>query len=419
MRCFLLFTPLRQRPYRVLFSAQVCSDLANWLDFLALNALIVYHWGLGAEALAALYITMGIPWVFIGPIASVWTHRLPAKSLMMVCDLLRMVIVFGFIWAPNLYLLLILVFLKGVCSSIFDPVRQTSIRHVVHDEHLAQASSLSQLSVNLTKIIAPSLGGILLALSGPQMAFITGSVLYGLSSLALIMLPPIPSTQADPSAKSSFTQEFTQGLRYIKQHRPLFLGVLFMSIALFLIFLYDGLLPLFISSIGIGEEGLGWLMSAVGLGSVLGSLAAGHWVTWKKDPLSYMSKAGILSGVLFIFVGLGGLKYFFIPLIIWLGIFFFIGFFGARASVPFGYILQSQTPKDLIGRVSAATQAVHNATLLIAPAIGAGMAKLVGVGGVLSLVGVFMSFLSVLFIHFNKSTLDKKENINSHQVEAS
>ena len=49
-----ILAPLRHRPFRLLFGGQVVSDLGDWLDFLALIALIVYRWDLGPSALAAL-----------------------------------------------------------------------------------------------------------------------------------------------------------------------------------------------------------------------------------------------------------------------------------------------------------------------------------------------------------------------------
>lgn len=105
-----MFAPLRQRNYGKIFLAQVLSDLGNWLDFIALNTLIVYVWDLGPEAVAALVITFALPWVLVGPIASVWIERVPKRMVMISSDLIRIAIVLGLYWAPNLYVLLPLVF---------------------------------------------------------------------------------------------------------------------------------------------------------------------------------------------------------------------------------------------------------------------------------------------------------------------
>jgi len=47
-----VFSPLKNRPFAMLFGGQVVSNVGDWLDFLALNALVAYRWNLGAGALA-------------------------------------------------------------------------------------------------------------------------------------------------------------------------------------------------------------------------------------------------------------------------------------------------------------------------------------------------------------------------------
>lgn len=75
-----IFEPLKFRPFRSLFGAQLFSDLGNWLDFIALQVIVAYHWGLDETAIAAVIIVLGLPWVIIGPFASVFVDRLPKSK---------------------------------------------------------------------------------------------------------------------------------------------------------------------------------------------------------------------------------------------------------------------------------------------------------------------------------------------------
>ncbi|MCM3595687.1 hypothetical protein M4D55_07830 [Metabacillus idriensis] len=84
-----LFKPLKNPAYRSLFSAQVFSDLGNWLDFIALQVIIAYHWQYGEGAIAALITIMALPWVFIGPFASVFIDRRPKKRKSRICMSLK------------------------------------------------------------------------------------------------------------------------------------------------------------------------------------------------------------------------------------------------------------------------------------------------------------------------------------------
>src|SRR4051794_2767575 len=171
--------PLRHRAFRLLFAGQVISDLGDWLSFLAIIALIVYKWyanepddSAAAGALAAFSIAQIIPWAFVAPLSGVWVDRWPRKTVMIVADLIRAGVAFALVFAPNLPVLLVLVAISGVVSTFFTPARQASIRSVVPDEDLLAANSLSQLSVQLGKVIGPAIGGLLVTIGGSQAAFV-------------------------------------------------------------------------------------------------------------------------------------------------------------------------------------------------------------------------------------------------------
>lgn len=167
-----LFVPLTHRSYRFLWIAQVFSDFGNFFDIVALEALIVYEWGLGAGALAAFAFAAGLPWILIGLWVALLVDRISKKRLMLICCILRIPFVIGFILAPDLYWLLPLVFLKEILDVLFDPARQASLRWLVPRDRLEQANALSQLSLNTSKIAAPAFGGLVFAVSGSEAVFL-------------------------------------------------------------------------------------------------------------------------------------------------------------------------------------------------------------------------------------------------------
>ena len=124
---------------------QVASNLGDWLDFLALAVLIAYVWEKGPGALAALALVIAVPWIFVAPFAGVLADRWPKRTAMVGADLARAAIVIGFIFAPNLYVLLALVGLKTCFSTLFSPAEQATIRMIVPEELLNAANALSQL----------------------------------------------------------------------------------------------------------------------------------------------------------------------------------------------------------------------------------------------------------------------------------
>ncbi|ASS74890.1 hypothetical protein CIG75_07775 [Tumebacillus algifaecis] len=390
-----IFAPLKHRPYRMLFTGQLFSDLGAWLDLLALGILVAYTWGLGAFELAALTITIGIPWVLIGPFAAVWADRLPRKGLMIFCDLVRIFVVLGFVIAPNLYVLLVLVFLKETFSALFDPARQGAIRTLVPEEVLLQASSLSQLSLNATKVLAPVLGGIIIAVYSPSFVFLLEAVLFLFSIFFIMRLPHLPKPSADRKdggehdrqEKSAFWQQFKEGLRFIGENRILLTAISLMAVRFFLIFLYDGLLVLWGKEVGMGEAYFGIFLGAVGLGTVIGTLLVGQWSFWSNRPIQMMAITGALSGFGILTLALGSFQLIPGNAILWTSIFFLLGCIGAGAAVPYGYVLQKETPSDIIGRVTGSANAISNFAMFVAPALGAVVAEWIGTGGVFAIAG--------------------------------
>ena len=73
---------LRIRQFRLLVSGQLVSNLGDWIDYLALAVLIAYVWNKGPGALAALAVTIAIPWIFVAPFSGVLADRWPKRSAM-------------------------------------------------------------------------------------------------------------------------------------------------------------------------------------------------------------------------------------------------------------------------------------------------------------------------------------------------
>lgn len=411
-----LVKPLTFRAYRSLFSAQLFSDLGNWLDFVALQVIVAYQWGLDETAIAALIFVLGVPWVIIGPFASVFVDRCNKKFFMIVCLLLRIILVGGLFIAPNLPILLILVFLKGTVAAIYDPARQSMIRFTIPEEYLPQAVTLSQLSNNTMKILGPALGGGIIAVFGAKSPFLFEGVGFFLAVTLLLKLPNIKehvlntdSINKESIKKNDYWKELIEGIKHIVYTPKLQTAVVLSSIGFFLIFLYDGLLVFIAQNLGFSQGNFGLLISAVGLGSVIGSILLGNWTGWKSKPLQIMSVAFLISGFFIIVMGLGDMGVVTLPLIGWCLGAFILGLMGSGESVPYSYLLQSETPKHMMGRVSAVATAFQTISMLIAPAIGSLFSKLIGAslillaaGGATWLMGVIILLFIVKRINHSK-----------------
>ncbi|WP_243521923.1 MFS transporter [Bacillus pseudomycoides] len=421
-----IFKPLKFRPFRSLFGAQLFSDLGNWLDFIALQVIVAYHWGLDETAIAAVIIVLGLPWVIIGPFASVFVDRLPKKQMMVICLFLRIVFVGGLFFAPNLYTLLIFVFLKGTVAAIYDPARQSMIRFTIPDNHLPEAVTLSQLSTNTMKIMGPALGGGIIALFGAKSPFLFEAVVFFIAILFLLTLPNMDEKDMEAKNKSKnengnnnhFWKELSDGIKHISYTPLLKSSVILSSVAFFIIFLYDGLLVFIAQNLGFTEGSFGLLISAVGLGSVAGSLLMGNWTHWKRKPIHLMSSALLFSGSLIIIMGLGSMGIVNLPQLGWVIGVFSLGFMGSGQSAPYGFILQSETPKQMMGRVSAAATSLQTFSMLIAPAMGSLLAKWLGVSIVLIGAGGATCLLGTIVLIFIVRKINVRNDIQEKHFQA-
>lgn len=393
-----LLAPLRHRAFRLLFGGQLVSDLGDWLDFLALIALIASQWEMGPSALAALAVAVAFPFAVIAPLSGVWADRLPRKSVMVAADLGRALVVFGLVFAPNLYTVLALVFIRGVFSTFFGPARQATIALVVPQEDLLAANSLSQLSFQLTKILGPVLGGLLVAVVGPRSAFMVNAVTFLVSAALIVQLPniaPSPQTKAATEKPApSFWREFREGLSYLIHRRSLFLAVASNSAAMFIIFTFDSLGVLALRELGIGEALFGFTIGCIGLGTATGAIVIGQWGR-RIHPFVTMG-AGQIGGGLFVALlgvamtlharGTGA----------WMIVYMLIGLSAAAVFVPYGYVVQVETPPELLGRVFATAGGIQNAVLLMAPPLGAVLAELWGVGIVFAAAGIAFALIGLV-----------------------
>ncbi|HLL51225.1 MAG TPA: MFS transporter, partial [Thermomicrobiales bacterium] len=392
-----MLAPLRHRTFRLLFGGQLVSDLGDWLDFLALIALIVTRWDLGPSALAALSAAVAFPFAVIAPLSGVWADRLPRKPLMVAADLGRALVVFGLVFAPNLSTVLALVFVRGVFSTFFGPARQATIASVVPHDDLLAANSLSQLSFQLTKILGPVLGGLLVAAVGPRSEFMINAVTFLVSAAFIVQLPnsaPAAQTNEDTEEQApGFWREFRAGLSYLIHRRSLVMAVASNSAAWFIIFTFDSLGVLALRELGI-EALFGLTVGSIGLGTAAGAIAIGQWGK-RIHPFVTMGAGQIGGGLVVALLGVA------VTLHApgsgaWVIVYMLIGLSAAAVFVPYGYVVQVETPPEVLGRVFATAGGIQNAVLVMAPPVGAVLAERWGIGFVFTAAGIALALLGLV-----------------------
>jgi MFS family permease len=405
-----ILRPLRLRVFSLLFLGGFISNLGDWLDYLAVIVLIVYRWHLGVPALAAYSVLVALPGVVISPFAGVWADRWPRRATMITCDLLRAVMVLGLLWAPNIVVVLIIITSKSAVSTFFSPAQQSVIRFTVPENELLAASSLSQLSLQITKVLGPAVGGLIVAIGGIRIAFVCDSVSFLISALSLSLIPylalrDLTKPEGITPEKPNFWRELRAGFTVIFTRKVLTVAVISMAVTIFIIFTFDSFGVLALQDVGLGPSLLGLAVGSVGLGTALGALVIGQW-GYHISEFKTIALGNLIAGIMVSSVGIAILFRIQLFSIIWLATWFFIGIGAAALSVPYQYMLQKESPPQLMGRVFASVSSLQTSLQLLAPLIGALIVEAFSIGVVFSIAGLILAFLGIvlLFIRFRTST---------------
>lgn len=380
---------------RRLMAASVPADLADWLDYVAIIALIVYGWQQGPLALAILTVVMSIPALIVGPLTAVWVDRTDLRTALVLSNAGRAITTFLLIFAPNLYVLLPILFVRGVIDSAFTPARQAALQAITPSELNGPANGMVFAINQTTKVAGPAVGGLLLALANPQLVFGINT-LMSLTAAAILFFIEIP--KRPPIEHHSILKEAPQGFAEFFRNRRLLTVLVFMILAWAFVFLYDTLISILVKAFGLPPEVFGYVVAGAGLGGVLGALLAG--VTPMKRELPWMGIGALVGGPFTVLVGAWALTGYSPPAWLYIGITFIKGVAMGYVLVPYRATIQREAPPDRIARVFAAAEAIVIVVVMVSPFIGSAISAFAGVGAtfVIGGIGLFVLGLAAVAI---------------------
>lgn len=393
------FATLKHPQLRRLIAASLPADLADWLDYVAIVALLAYQWQQGPWALALFGIALGAPYIFIGPIAGLLVDRADLRIVLIWTNIGRALTTLALIFAANTGVVLVLVLARAAIDSAFSPARQAAIQALTDDSNRDATNGLAHAINQGSKVIGPALGGALLIVFTPQWIFAINASLSFIAAFILFGII-LPKKQTREQSEESFFIEVTAGFVEFGRNTQLLLAVIFMALSLFALFLYDTFIVLLTQAFGFAASTYGLSIAAAGLGGLLGALLIVRF-KFGDNHLRTMAVSAGIGGI--ISLGLGGFALMAIQLnvIAFLTAFLLLGLSTAFVQVPFRSLLQKEAPPEKMARVSATAEAISVIALLTAPLLGAVLANQFGIswpfiaGGILlivaSLWGVIVS----------------------------
>jgi MFS family permease len=267
---------LSSRNFRLFFGGQSVSLVGTWITRIA-TSWLVYRLTGSALLLGIVGFCGQIPTLLLAPFAGVLVDRWNRRRILVVTQALSLVqsaalavlTLAGIITVTDI---LVLQLAQGVINAFDTPARQAFVSEMVEDRtHLPNAIALNSSMVNASRIIGPSIGGIIIAAVGEGWCFAIDAVSYVavIASLVAMRL----AERETPRRVARMREELAIGYRYVTGFLPVRSALLLLALVSVMGMPYTVLMPAVAGRVlHGGPHTLGFLMTASGAGALGGAL---------------------------------------------------------------------------------------------------------------------------------------------------
>jgi MFS family permease len=380
---------MRHRNYRLYFAGMIVSQAGTWMQSLGQQWLVLSLTN-SALWLGIVAFCTSIPVLLLTMFGGVVADRVNKRYFLMCTQSAAALqaVVLGFLTSSGrvqVWQVVACALALGTINAFDVPARQAFVVDMVGKEDLANAIALNSSIFNGARIFGPAIAGVLIAV--PQVGMAGVFYLNGITFLALIFGLVLMDVKAEASVArlQSIRANLTEGLGFARQERTVGLLMLTASVTSIFGVSYGSMLPIFAENVlHVGSEGQGIMMTFIGIGAVIGSLAVATVAStarkgriWTIGSLIFPPSLIILAISRSFPLTLAGL--------------FMVGFGLIVQNAMTNTLLQTSSPDALRGRVMG----LYNLTFqgmtpfgslqvgVVANAFGAPLA--VGIGGLLCL----------------------------------
>jgi len=268
---------LRDPAYRRLWVSGLCSNMARWMDLVAVGWIALQMTGSPFMVAVAAF-ARSAPMMVLGPFAGIVADRVSRAHLLLVTQAGGAVIALAFLAmfavdAAGYWRLVALEGAFGILWSLDFPARRTALFSMLGASRVAQAVSLETVSMQIAKMVGPVVAGACLASLGPAACYAMMLAAFAAGLAATFGLRR--RIEGSPAARPApILATLASGLA-AAWASPIARAVLLVTIAMnMLLFPYQQLLSVFAQDVlAGGPRTLGLLVAADGVGALAGALA--------------------------------------------------------------------------------------------------------------------------------------------------
>jgi MFS family permease len=270
-----MFRTIENRNYRLYFFGQMVSLLGSWLQSVA-QAWLVYRLT-GSSFQLGLVVFIGqVPLLFLSPIGGLIADRYPRRWVVVATQAISMLLAFVLavltLWGHvQLWEILAVAGLQGIINAIDVPTRQALVSEIVDTDNLLNAVALNSSIFSNASSVAPLIAGFLVATLGEGWCFAINGATY-LAVIAGLLMMRLEEHKRDRGPQSALSR-VREGFHFVHDTAPIRRILVALALVSLLGAPFTVLMPIFASKVlHAGPRGLGLLMSANGVGSLIGSL---------------------------------------------------------------------------------------------------------------------------------------------------
>ncbi|MHA2391654.1 MAG: MFS transporter [Promethearchaeota archaeon] len=379
----------------------------------------VIVWWIAEGTRSPIYVSIAfflgsLPMVIIPPIVGVFIDRWNRKLTIVFTDSCQAFITFILILLflfdnPNVWLVIIINFLRGTFQAIHFPTVNAIIPLMIPKKQLSRMNGINYLFTGTIRVIGPIVAGSLLAFLEIEQILWADVITFFIALIPLILVKiPSINTKSDHKNRPSYFKDFKSGIRFMKSAKSLLLLIIFISVINLLNMPFTTLMSLYvILNHAGGEQNFALVSALLQSGIVIGAIIALSKKTWKHKELIilYSTIIGIMGYSLttfapkgnFLMIGLGALIHAtMIPI----------------ANTMFLTMLQTRVPPEAQGRVFSFIASIAAAVTPLGMLISGPLAEVFGII-LLFTISLYLQFVSLLvtwyFTGLKSIIADQKE----------
>ena len=292
LRGFNGWRALRHRNYRLFYGGQLISLVGTWMMTVAQSWLVLQlthdPFVLGVVAAAQF-----LPVLVLGLFGGVIADSLPKRRTLVTTQGIAMIL--GFVMSAlvltdtvQVWHVLVVAFLLG-CRNAFDmPTRQAFVVEMVGREDISNAVALNSAMFNGARVIGPAVAGLTIGLFGVGPAFLIDALSYLAVIVALLAmreneLDTRPGIKR-PESVSAVVHSLREGLGYVRRTRVVLVATLVIGLVSTFGMNFTVVIPPLVETVLHSDAtGYGFLMAAMGVGSMISALTIAF--TGRTTPL--------------------------------------------------------------------------------------------------------------------------------------